>query len=407
MVEVSLGELIARGRAEQGLSRQEVADATNYSAVMIAKIESGERLPDESRLPTIAHVLGLDLADLTHAASRLDRRKSSGPKIVDAMKLAKRNDERARDLRSRAQQVRIDVDITAKKLRELVNAFDANVLLPLSSALSQIDAIPLDAIVHDNVEDHESNPDFAASLRTAQRKTGASVHALLSARVLQGDGAAAQMSGIAAASTGFVIMGLSEVPPTWSTLAEIVTLAAPAIGATAGKNFAAAIAVLPVTFAVNALVSGGRVLSKQEEAQRRLDSAQQELEQAELAVSKFIARASRITEILTVALFAAKTHLKRIESAIPVRGRVAFEALDPAARDSMGRMAELTFASLAVLTLPIGLHVVAGEDSPALADESSDDPTRGQIEPAFELGSKLENDFIDYVIEEVFAQVAR
>lgn len=372
---------------------------------MIAKIESGERLPDEARIPVIAESLGLNASDLAQAASRLDRRKASGPKIVDAMKLAKRNDERARALRARAERLKHDVDSAAADLREKVREFDAKVLEPVSSLLSRIDEIPPEAVIHASVEEHHRNPEFSKSLRAAQRRTGESVHALLRAGILEGEGAAVQLSGIASASTGFVVMNLSRVPSTWSTLAEIMTLAAPAVGATAGKGVTTAIAVLPVALAVNALVTGGRVLSTQQEIQRQLEGAEAEFRATEQVATEFIGRATRIGEILTVALFAARNHIRTIDGAIPAVGRVTFESLGAAAEGSVRRMTEVVFACLTVLALPIGLNLVKSVDDDAGVDLVGEE-TIAQIQPAFEVGSKLENEFIDYVIDVAFGQVA-
>lgn len=420
MPNLSFAELISRGRAAKGWSRKQLADATGYSAVMIAKIESGERVPDEQRIPGLAQALGIDVYELKQAASRSDRRKSGAPKIVDGMKLAKQNGERANRLKARAEHLKRDADRTAKQLDEKVREFDLAVVGPFSALLSRVADIPEDAMVHATVEPHQPNPEFSTSFKTAQLKTSKSIYALMGAGVL-GDGAGAPIGGgaptatlvtvasIATVSVGAAISGLADVASRSARAATIARLAAPVLGVAAGTGVITGIVVLPVVAAAAgaALGSGGRLLAKQMLIQKQIEDAESDFDENAQVVQKFVSRASNISEILTVAVLASRHHTRTIENAVPEDREIGWPALDVTAQGSMRRMAEIMLACLTVIGLPIGLNLAQAAPEDALNADVVDEGSVPQIEPALGVGLDLENEFIDYVIEEAFAQVAR
>ena len=66
---MSFGELIRASRRRLNKSLQDVADALNVSVVYVSEVERGKRPPfTMERLPALAAVLELDLADLKAAA---------------------------------------------------------------------------------------------------------------------------------------------------------------------------------------------------------------------------------------------------------------------------------------------------------------------------------------------------
>ena len=81
MTDTTVGELDSVARQQKLWTRERLADATGYSAVMIAKIENDERLPRGDKLPKLAAVLGIDEDVLRSAAAGTgtDRRKVNAP----------------------------------------------------------------------------------------------------------------------------------------------------------------------------------------------------------------------------------------------------------------------------------------------------------------------------------------
>jgi hypothetical protein len=120
-----------------------------------------------------------------------------------------------------------------------------------------------------------------------------------------------------------------------------------------------------------------------------------------------VTRAGRIIEILTVALLAARNHRRTIERELPDEGEVSWSEFDPLTQASVRRVAEIVLACLTVLALPIGMNLKQGAPTDALYAEIVDENSVPQIAPELEAGRELENEFIDYAIEQSFSQVAR
>ena len=153
MLDQSVGDIVASRRADLGLSRQELASRVGYSAVMIAKIESGDRVPDPKRVPQLAHELGIDEAQLVEAVAQAARKKAATPKIVDAMKLARQNSERASALRARAERLKHDADAAARELDEKTHEFDRGVVAPVSELLARVTGMPEAVVFPNSVEE--------------------------------------------------------------------------------------------------------------------------------------------------------------------------------------------------------------------------------------------------------------
>lgn len=420
MLTLPVSELISRGRADKGWTRQQLADATDYSAVMIAKIESGERAPDPRRIPKIAEELGIDAGELMRAAGRSDRRKSGAPTVADAIKLANHNGRRANMLAASAEHLVRDADRTARELDKKVREFDLTVVRPISILLSRVTDIPEDAIVHADVGSDQPNPEFSRSLKTAQLQTGKSIHTLMMAGLLGGGagdavgrGAATApymtMAGLAMASASVAISGLSGVA---CTLAGISLRAAGGMGVTTATRLRTHVVRTRVEMATGkaACEVGGRTLTTQQSIRRELEIAESEFAQDFDDVRKFVSRASSVSEMLTVALIAFRSHKPAIENAVPDGREIAWPALSTSAQASIRRMADIMLACLMVLALPITLNWSRAAPEDALGTPAIHEDSALQNELGYEVGaelSELENEFIDYVIQEAFAQVAR
>ena len=97
--DLELGRKIAARREELGMSRKELAEATNLSYPYIAQIETGYRLPSTRHQGALTKTLGLSLdelfgtaEDLPQVPDRLTQRaaatRSRRPSIDDAIEHA-------------------------------------------------------------------------------------------------------------------------------------------------------------------------------------------------------------------------------------------------------------------------------------------------------------------------------
>lgn len=423
---LSTGETLAEARKSLGWSQAKLAETLGFSTVLISKIESGARAPSEAFISALASHLpekAKALQEATSSEQQSDRRRSGNLKIVDAMKLAKQNGERASRLKSRVEHVKLEADEIAQLLDEKVKEFDRDVVYPFSRIASRISGMPTDVIAHAQGQPSPSNPGLSNALEAAQLTTSRSVFSLLGAGVLGGGAGAAVGAGaasatymtvasIATASTGAAISSLSGAAATSATLAAIGggSLAAGGLGIAGGTALLTGLVALPVvaTVAGAVLASGGRILEKQKSVEQRIQRAESDFEENAVVVRRFVLRASRINEILTVALLAGRNHLRGLEQAFP-GGEEHFEwsTFDTATQSSVRRIAEIVLAGLTVLALPIGMHLKQGAPLGAMHAEIIDESSVPQIAPELEAGLELENDFVDFAIEQSFSQVAK
>jgi transcriptional regulator with XRE-family HTH domain len=425
MGNLSAGEALAEARKSLGWSQAKLAETLGFSTVLISKIESGSRAPSEAFMQALSTHLPEKLAVIQEAAvsnALSDGRKSGSLKVVDAMKLAKKNGERANRLKARAENDKHGADEIARLLEEKVKEFDREVIDPFSRLLARVADLPEDVIVGTGVQPSHAKPQFADALEEAQLKTSKSIFSLLGAGVLGAGGGAAVGAGtatatyltvasIATASTGAAISSLSGAAATSATLAAIGggSLAAGGLGIAGGTALLTGIVALPViaTVAGALLASGGRILEKQKSIEQMIQHAETDFQANEVIVRRFVTRAGRICEILTVALLAARNHRRTIESALPDQGDVSWSEFDPSQQASVRRVAEIVLACLSVLALPIGINLKQGAPKDAMYAEIIDANSVPQIEPELEPGGELENEFIDFAIEQSFTQVAR
>lgn len=424
MEEKSAAERVAEARKSVGWSQAKLAEALGFSTVLISKIEAGVRAPSEAFIEAMASHLPRDAEAVREAASKqvqADGRRGGSLKIVDAIRLARANGERASRLKSRAQRLQREADEVAGLLDDKRRDFDLEVVGPFTRLASRVKGFPEDVIVRADVQPSMENMEFADTLREAQLKTGKSIFSLLGAGVLgSGTGAAIgagaatatylTVAGLATASTGAAISGLSGAAATSATLAAIGggSLAAGGLGIAGGTAVLTGIVALPVLVAAAGaiLASGGRILEKQAAVERELVGAEKDFEANEVIVRRFIARATRINEILTVALLAARNHRRMLDRAMPEPGDLEWSELEGGAQLSLRRITEITLACLTALALPIGLNLKKAAPEQFTPADGEAEPAP-QIAPELEGLAAIENEFIDYAIEESFSQVAR
>ena len=425
MTDRSAVEALAEARKAVGWSQAKLAETLGFSTVLISKIESGVRAPSQAFIQALSCHLPEKVEAVQAAAdaeAQSDKRKSGSLKIVEAMKLAKKNGERASQLKSRVEYVTRQADEVAKLLDEKVKEFDREVIEPFSRLASRVTNLPEDVIVPADVEPSRTHPEFAEALTDAQLKTSKSIFSLLGAGVL-GSGAGAAVgagaatatyltvASIATASTGAAISGLSGAAATSATLAAIGggSLAAGGLGIAGGTALLTGIVAVPVVAAVaGAMVaSGGRIYEKQKSVEREIEQAESEFNANEIIVRRFVARAMRITEILTVALLAGSNHRRTMEHATPGLDDIDWSEQAPTTKASVRRTAEIVLACLSVLSLPIGMNLKRGAPKDAMNAVYEDEGSVPKFAPELEEGTEPTNEFIDYAIEQAFGQVAR
>jgi transcriptional regulator with XRE-family HTH domain len=288
----SAGEVLAEARKSLGWSQAKLAETLGFSTVLISKIESGARAPSEAFIQALSSHLPEKAGAVREAAgseANSDKRKSGSLKVVDAMKLAKKNGERANRLKARAENDKHVADEIAQVLEEKRKEFDREVVDPFARLLTRVADLPQDVIVHVDVQPSHANPEFSDALKDAQLKTSKSIFSLLGAGVL-GSGAGAALgagaatatymtvASIATASTGAAISSLSGAAATSATLAAIGggSLAAGGLGIAGGTALLTGLVGLPVIAAVAGavLASGGRILEKQESVEQKIQQAE-------------------------------------------------------------------------------------------------------------------------------------
>ncbi len=72
VIDTPLGRLIRERRLAMGLSQSQLAGRLAYDHAHVSRIESGIRQASTERVPDIARVLGLDVADVALALCGLD-----------------------------------------------------------------------------------------------------------------------------------------------------------------------------------------------------------------------------------------------------------------------------------------------------------------------------------------------
>ncbi len=75
VIDTPLGRMIRERRMALGLSQSALADRLTWDHAHVSRIESGTRQSSIERVPDIARVLGLDVADVALALCGLDPAK--------------------------------------------------------------------------------------------------------------------------------------------------------------------------------------------------------------------------------------------------------------------------------------------------------------------------------------------
>lgn len=421
----SAGQALADLRKGLGWTQAKLAETLGLSTVLISKIEGGSRAPSQAFLENLASHVPKGSDAVTAAAqseAAVDGRKKGNLKIVEALKLAKTNSERASTLKSQAEKLQQEANDAALELDAKVARFSANVVDPFAELIVRISEIPDEMRLPAESQPAQSRPELASTFREAQLSAGRSIFTLLGAGVLGGGaggvvgaGAASAtyltVASIASASTGAAISSLSGAAATSATLAAIGggSLAAGGLGIAGGTAMLTGIVAVPLVLvaAGAAVASGGRILEIQLKTATSIDVAQAAFEANEDVVRQFISRSKRITEILTVALLAVGNHMRKVEGKLPASTTTSWGDLGPATQNSIRRIAEITLACLTVLSLQIGLSLKRIGTADAAIDEREDEQASPTLSPELDPRSDVENEFIDYAIEESFGQVAQ
>lgn len=117
--DLDLGRRIAARREELGMSRKELAAATELSYPYIAQIETGYRLPSAKHQVTLAHVLGMSLDDLFGTVDTLPPLRSASAPARSARPSIDEAIERAvHELETLPASVRLDA--LARVQREIM-----------------------------------------------------------------------------------------------------------------------------------------------------------------------------------------------------------------------------------------------------------------------------------------------
>jgi len=77
--DIALGRRIAARREELGMTRKDLAEATELSYPFIAQIETGYRLPSTKHQVTLSNVLGLSLDELFGTSETLPPLRTADP----------------------------------------------------------------------------------------------------------------------------------------------------------------------------------------------------------------------------------------------------------------------------------------------------------------------------------------
>ncbi len=75
IIDTPLGRMIRERRLAMGISQSQLAERLAWDPAHVSRIEGGTRQPSIERVPDIARVLGLDVADVALALCGLDPAK--------------------------------------------------------------------------------------------------------------------------------------------------------------------------------------------------------------------------------------------------------------------------------------------------------------------------------------------
>lgn len=432
----SVGLVIARSRGSR-FTQEGLASAVGCSTAMIAKIESGSRAPSPKLTLRLAKQLGLDEAHLEALAAEA-RPKNKGSALVEAFKIGRENAANAQQVRHRLRGMQEGAKTAAEALAQLgVRAVDGPAAL-FARVISVVVEIPQTFLADDSEtatrrsKDESVQSAFARSQRETRSGFGALIGAGASSLgaggvfgAATGMGAYAAVASFATASTGAAISGLSGAAATSATLAWFGggALAAGGAGVAGGTLVLTSVITLPLlAFATTvAIAQGSQILAKQEKHRDKLGLVLEEVDANERVVQTFVDRVGRIASVVQVAERKAALAVHVLEESpqlkaaidMPARGidtddampaleHVNFSTLDRRQASALESLAFVVASLGTLLTLPLGLRLREDTALAKLGDDEEENESRGRLDP----GLPEENEYIDYAIDELLAQVA-
>lgn len=438
MSDQSLGSWIAAARKKEGLTQEGLAQRVDCSTAMVSKIESDARVPAKALRDRICETLRLDREEFDERA-RQGKSKKGTTALMDAIRLGRQNGQRAKEIRRRLEELQSDAKAASDEF-ETYSAEALNVAASFARAISVITNIPDDFLgptTKEDVRDGESSE--AQAFDAAQFRlrgqfrdfvvTGASgLGAGGAAGAATGVGLYAAVAGFASASTGTAIASLSGAAATNATLAWLGGGALAAGGA--GIAGGTAVLVGAVTFpllAVTATVvvsQGSRILDRQMTNRARLDRTMTVLETNEAVVKTFVKRVTKIGFAVEAARAKRTQAVAALQQSSVLAAAMAddgaegsknhapinFSDLDPHQHTALATLAGVVTSLSALITLPIALKVNTTSARDLALDETLADETDGasaapQEIPVLDPGSKEENEYVDYAIDRLFAEI--
>jgi len=385
----SPGEVLAEIRRGLGWTQARLAQELGFSTVLIAKIEGGERLPSQKFLDAMSERLPDEASVLRSVAASTDQNGRRQPATgLHGKSLF--NDRlshlqtRAEGLQQVVREATTTVDRQAGEFEEMAGRF--------AQLMSRIPDFPEDVIVLADDSESGAISEFSRVFADAQAKTSRTTYDQISA-----NGADA----IAAITLNHaLVVGLAATGVAAATIA----------GASSRPNLTRGLAGMDRGATVGLVASGlllGIVVAeriaahdlkrtKQELAERQLTQAESLFAANEPVVEQFATRVTRISEVLSFAIIAARNRLDEIEQAMVADHGVVWGNIDHATQGSIYRVAQIIRACFGLLSLPIGL-------STSPTREDGDPPDVVRLDP----GDAKQNAFVDASIEELLSQIAR
>lgn len=371
----TFGEYVRQRRLAVGLTQARLAELTDYSVVMISKIESGVRCPppdDLERLAKMSRALNAPVKVLRRYATTFGSQKA--PKrlaIMDAAAIARENKVRSKDLRAkvdkaleRARSADGELEVARatvtegllepfEQMAKRMTGYEGPSLLP--SERGEPRTALADAVQGKIQAFDGENRGIVGSV-VGLASAGAGGGAVAGAAIASG--AYAAVAAFGTASTGTAIATLSGIAATNATLAWLGggTLAAGGLGVAGGTAVLAGVVIAPIAIvgAAVTLTQGHRIKAKQEQRSEELDALSRVAEKNDAVIEQYSDRAQRVSTSLKFAAIRGRALARRVDLAGGL-GDLAWGALSGEQQRYFVALAHLLVPVVALLRLPFGL----------------------------------------------------
>lgn len=370
----TFGEYVRERRLASGLTQARLAELTDYSVVMISKIESGVRCPppdDIERLAKMSRALGAPVKVLRRHATAFGTQKA--PKrlaIMDAAAIAKENKARSKALRERVNKALELARASDHELGSARAAVEESFLEPFEQLAKRVTGYegtpPPSADGEPQVTSRGKMQEALRAFDGENRGIVGSVIGLASMGAGGGavaggaiaGGAYAAAAAFGTASTGTAIATLSGIAASNATLAWLGggTLAMGGLGVAGGTAVLASIVIAPIAIvgAAVTLTQGHRLKAKQEQRSEELDALERVAKRNDAVIEQYRERAQRVSASLKFAAIRGRVLTKRVD-ATGGSGELKWSALNDDQRRAFVALAQLLVPVVALLRLPFGL----------------------------------------------------